>query len=98
MSNQYENRYKQSKDYANNIINTADEIQTTFDSMNNIMKKLSEDWKSKGATEVLTMYDNIKAKYPVYCEKIKEYAKTVISDVDKYQDTDASASKAVDAA
>lgn len=96
MSNLYENRYEQSKGYANNIISTADEMNDTFTRMNDIMTQLSEDWKSKGASEVIEMYNNIKAKYPIYCAKIKDYAKTIITDVDNYQSSDTTVSKMVD--
>lgn len=97
MSNQmFENVYEQSKDYANKIISTSDETQEIFNSMNDIMDLLAQHWQSSGSNEVIEMYNDIKAKYPAICEKIKEYATTIIKDVDNYQTTDSSVSKMVD--
>ena len=92
----FENEYEQSKDYANKIISTADETQEIFNSMNDIMNLVAQHWQSSGANEVIAMYNDIKAKYPAICEKIKAYATTIIKDVDNYQATDSSVSKMVD--
>jgi len=96
MGNQFENIYEESKNYANNIISTANQTQEIFNGMNAIMELLAKHWESAGATEIISMYSNIKAKYPVICEKIKDYASTIIKDVDNYQATDSSVSKMVD--
>ena len=96
MSEQFETKYEESKTYAKNIIHTADEMRDTFDKMNDIMKQLAEDWQSAGASEVIDMYNTIKAKYPVYCTKIKDYAKTIIADVDNYESTDSQVGNMVD--
>ena len=92
----FENEYEQSKDYANKIISTADETQEIFNKMNDIMNLVAQHWQSSGANEVIAMYNDIKAKYPAICEKIKSYATTIIKDVDNYQATDSSVSKMVD--
>ncbi len=92
----FENEYEPSKDYANNIISTADETQEIFNGMNDIMDLLAHHWQSSGSNDVIAMYNDIKAKYPAICKTIKEYATTIIKDVDNYHATDSSVSKMVD--
>lgn len=92
----FENEYEPSKDYANNIISTADETQEIFNGMNDIMDLLAHHWQSSGSNDVIAMYNDIKAKYPAICKTIKSYAYTIIKDVDNYHATDSSVSKMVD--
>ena len=92
----FEIQYSQAEAQAQAIIKIADQMKDTFDSMDSVMTTLGSHWESKGATEVIDMYNNIAAAYPGIHNKIVEYANDIKTVSNNDQTGDMTASKIVE--
>ena len=62
--------YESARSLANAIKQNAQNINDIFNKMTDTMNKLSEDWQGEGSREVQAMYADIKAKYPVFYQRM----------------------------
>ena len=63
--------YAQSRNYADNIRNNAENIMSIFDSIDNTMKELyGADWQSSGADVSEGRYNEIRKNYEVFYRNV----------------------------
>ena len=63
--------YGQSRTYADNIKNNADNIMSIFDSIDNTMKRLyGESWQSSGADLSEGRYQEIRKNYEIFYQNV----------------------------
>ena len=90
--------YESARDLAKAIRQNADNINDIFNNMTDTMNKLSADWQSAGSSEIQAMYADIKAKYPVFYQRVIDDTQHILKVVAADEEADVAAQKIVDGA
>ena len=88
--------YESARSLANSIKTNAGNIDEIFNKMNDVMVKLSEDWKGEGSRQVQEMYSEIKSQYPVFYNRMISDTDYILSVTAKDEEAEEAAKATVE--
>lgn len=86
--------YAEARRLASEIKKNADNINSIFSKMNGLMARVAVDWQGEGSRQVQDAYEDIKAKYPAFYQKLIDYSEHILSVTATDEEAEDAAAKA----